>query len=135
MLAWLEHGGEGLPEEQRDLVAYLIAAHHGRVRLGLRALPGEQEPPEPGRLFARGVWAGDCLPSLVFAGVTLPETILQLDLMQLGDGPQGPSWTARTRRLLEIYGPFRLAWLEALVRIADWRASARERMSDTEESV
>lgn len=135
MLAWLEHGGEGLPEEQRDLVAYLIAAHHGRVRLGLRALPGEQEPPEPGRLFARGVWAGDCLPSLVFDGMTLPETILQLDLMQLGDGPQGPSWTARTRRVLETYGPFRLAWLEALVRIADWRASARERMSDTEESV
>ena len=135
MLAWLEHGGESLPEAQRDLIAYLIVAHHGRVRLGLRALPGEQEPPEPGRLFARGVWAGDRLAPLVFEGVTLPETILQLDLMQLGDGPQGPSWTARTRRLLETHGPFRLAWLEALVRIADWRASARERMSGTEESV
>lgn len=126
MLAWLEHGGEGLPETQRDLVAYLVASHHGRVRLGLRALPGEQEPSDPERLFARGIWAGDSLPALVFDGETLPETTLRLDLMQLGDGPQGPSWTARTRRLLEAYGPFRLAWLEALVRIADWRASADE---------
>ena len=132
MLAWLEHGGESLPDEQRDLVAYLIAAHHGRVRLGLRALPSEHEPPEPERLFARGVWAGDRLPPLVFDGVRLPEATLRLDLMQLGDGPQGPSWTARTRRLLEMHGPFRLAWLEALVRIADWRASAREQAHGTE---
>jgi CRISPR-associated endonuclease/helicase Cas3 len=46
--------------------------------------------------------------------------------MQLGDGPCGPSWSARTQRLLAELGPFRLAWLEALLRIADWRASEAE---------
>ena len=28
-----------------DLVAYLIAAHHGKVRLSIRSVPGESEPP------------------------------------------------------------------------------------------
>jgi len=51
---------------------------------------------------------------------------LRLDLMELGEGEMGPSWTARTQQLLDTYGPFRLAWLEALVRIADWRASGME---------
>lgn len=46
--------------------------------------------------------------------------------MALGDGAAGPSWVARTQRLLAQHGPFRLAWLEALVRIADWRASRAE---------
>ncbi len=38
----------------------------------------------------------------------------------------GESWTSRTQRLLAELGPFRLAWLEALLRVADWRASRRE---------
>ncbi len=46
--------------------------------------------------------------------------------MQLGEGTCGPSWSARTHTLLKKHGPFRLAWLEALVRIADWRASEAE---------
>jgi len=32
--------------------------------------------------------------------------------------------------LLEQHGPFKLAFLEALLRAADWRASARERDAD-----
>jgi len=50
--------------------------------------------------------------------------------MELGEGEQGPSWTARTQKLLANYGPFRLAWLEALVRIADWRATRQEQQSN-----
>ncbi|MFP4131498.1 MAG: CRISPR-associated endonuclease Cas3'', partial [Thiohalospira sp.] len=125
-LAWLERGGVDREPIQRDRIAYLIAAHHGRVRLGLRALPDEQEPPDPETLFARGVWAGDALPALDFDGEHLEPVTLRLDLMRLGSGPQGPSWSERTHRLLDELGPFRLAWEEALVRIADWRASARE---------
>ena len=129
MLAWIDHGDRELPPEEFDLIAYLIAAHHGRVRLGLRALPDEKEPPRNNgddRLYARGVWEGDRLPALNAGAIELPETELRLDLMKLGQGPQGASWTERTRNLLQRHGPFRLAWLEALVRIADWQASRQE---------
>lgn len=122
-LAWLALHGD---DADADLIAYLIAAHHGKVRMSLRALPQETEAPD-GRLFARGVWDGDRLPAMQFAnGEAIPEVELKLDLMQLGDGPQGPSWTTRTQRLLKAFGPFQLAWCEALVRIADWRASRAE---------
>jgi CRISPR-associated endonuclease/helicase Cas3 len=123
MLAWLKHH-DG--ESDANLIAYLIAAHHGKVRMSLRAWPKEIEAPD-GRLFARGVWEGDLLPEVRFEdGESVPETSMQLDLMQLGEGRQGPSWTTRTQRLLKSYGPFHLAWLESLVRIADWRATREE---------
>ncbi len=124
-LAWLALHED---DTEANLIAYLIAAHHGKVRMSLRALSQEREAPD-GRLFARGVWDGDRLPAVQFAdGETTPEIELRLGLMQLGDGPQGPSWTTRTQRLLKEHGPFRLAWYEALVRIADWRASRAEQL-------
>lgn len=127
-LAWLA-SRQYADDEHTNLIAYLIAAHHGKVRLSLRALPEETEP-DDGRLFARGVWDGDRLPDFQFAdGEQVPATTLHLDLMRLGEGTQGPSWTTRTRRLLVNLGPFQLAWCEALVRIADWRASAKEQTS------
>jgi CRISPR-associated endonuclease/helicase Cas3 len=130
MLAWLEAGQPSKEEGDQtnaapvdtDLVAYLIAAHHGKIRMGLRALPGETLPPDS-RPYARGIWAGDELPAFSVNGLRVPALALRLDLMQLGDGPMGPSWAARTAALLERLGPFRLAWLEAMVRMADWRAS------------
>ncbi|HSH84608.1 MAG TPA: CRISPR-associated helicase Cas3' [Guyparkeria sp.] len=130
MLAWLEHAEPGIPSGERDLIAYLVLAHHGRVRMGLRALPDENEPPSPQQLYARGVWDGDQLPAMEIGGTTIPETTLKLDLMRLGAGPQGPSWAERSHQLLNEHGPFRLAWLESLLRIADWRASAREKQGE-----
>jgi len=125
-LAWLALHGD---DADADLIAYLIAAHHGKVRMSLRALPQETEAPD-GRLFARGVWDGDRLPAVKFAdGETVPEVELKLDLMQLGEGPQGSSWTTRTQKLLKALGPFQLAWCEALVRIADGRASRKEQQA------
>ena len=112
-------------KQEADLPAYLIAAHHGKVRMRLRALPNEKRA-EDGRLFARGVWDGDKLPRTDLGGMIVPETKLDLDLMQLGEGPLGSSWSARCQALLKQYGPFRLAFLEALLRIADWRASKAE---------
>ena len=112
--------------EQASLAAYLIAAHHGKVRMRLRALPKELNP-DDGRLFARGVWHADILPAIHLGELDIPQTTLDLDIMQLGDSDRcGPSWSARTQRLLKEHGPFRLAWLEALIRIADWRASNAE---------
>jgi len=128
-LAWLAQHDD---EPDADLIAYLIAAHHGKVRLSLRALPNETEPSDS-RLFARGVWDGDVLPAIQLSDdETLPEIPLHLDIMQLGEGRMGSSWTTRTQRLLKRYGPFRLAWLEALVRIADWRATRAEQEADSE---
>lgn len=122
-LAFLAHHGWS---EQASLAAYLIAAHHGKVRMRLRALPKEQPAPD-GKLFARGVHDGDVLPATSLDEFNISETVLNLDIMQLGDSEVcGPSWSARTQRLLKEHGPFRLAWLEALVRIADWRASSAE---------
>lgn len=122
-LAWLQHGPPG---DAHDLIAYLIAAHHGKVRMGLRALPDERGPGDAEKRFARGVWDGDRLPSFAVGDLAIPDTALALDVMELGGGMTGRSWATRTHGLLERYGPFRLAFLEALVRIADWRASEAE---------
>jgi len=122
MLGWLaQHNGE----LDADLVAYLIAAHHGKVRMSLRAMPTETADKSAKR-FARGIWEGDTLPALDFDGEHSAETTLKLALMEIGEGEQGPSWTERVLKLMDQHGPFRLAWLETLVRLADWRASALE---------
>lgn len=120
-------------EREADLVAYLIAAHHGKVRLNLRPLPAERSATGEGSpRFARGVWEGDVIPPVdLGSGETWTGGALALSVMELGEHPEtGASWTERTRNLLSQYGPFRLAWLEALVRIADWQASAKEEQED-----
>ena len=114
-----------------DLIAYLIATHHGKVRMNLRALPREAAPTDgdrAGARFARGVWEGDELPPFDLEGDEHWEGgRLLLSIMELGwDHVSRESWTERTRELLAQLGPFRLAWLETLLRIADWRASAKE---------
>ena len=127
-LAFLAHEGWS---RNADLVAYLIAAHHGKVRLNLRALPREAGPKEgrTGARFARGVWEGDRLPPFALeGGERWAGGDLLLSSMELGwDDVSRESWTERTRELLARIGPFRLAWLETLLRLADWRASAGER--------
>ncbi|HMO64210.1 MAG TPA: CRISPR-associated endonuclease Cas3'' [Verrucomicrobiota bacterium] len=120
-LAWLLAGPDDAPE--RDLVAYLIAAHHGKVRLSIRSLPNEPTPDGEDRLFARGVWHGDKLPTVPLGKITVPSVTLDLSFMQMGEGPHGPSWLARTIALRDRLGPFRLAFLETLLRAADARAS------------
>ena len=124
-LAFLAHEGWS---RDGDLVAYLIAAHHGKVRMNLRALPRETAPPDGAR-FARGVREGDELPPFdLEGGERWPGGRLALSIMELGwDEATRESWTERTRELLARLGPFRLAWLETLLRTADWRASAKER--------
>ena len=117
---------------EADLVAYLVAAHHGKVRLNLRALPRERAPSDEVLAvtrFARGVWDGDELGPLDLGGGERWEGgRLTLSVMELGfDEITQESWTERTRDLLERFGPFRLAWMETLLRLADWRASAKER--------
>ena len=110
-----------LRDDADPLVRYLVAAHHGRVRMSIRPAPGEQLPDgaPPGARFALGVVDGDELPAVDTHHGELAARELALDEMELGGG-----WSAMAADLLEDLGPFRLAYLEALVRIADWRASA-----------
>jgi CRISPR-associated endonuclease/helicase Cas3 len=106
---------------ESDLAAYLAAAHHGRVRLGIRSMPGERE--ENSRATARGIRDGDVLPECdLAAGVRVPSVTLSLSSMQMG--AEEGSWTERMLRLRDELGPFRLAYLEMLLRSADEKASA-----------
>lgn len=106
--------------QEADLVTYLVAAHHGKVRVSVRSLPGED-----GRVL--GVEDGDTTtPVKLPDGSTVPALKLSLGHLKLGDDGEGaPSWTGRALHLRdrEDLGPFRLAFLESLVRVADWRAS------------
>lgn len=134
-LAVLDPRNRQIRDDVRDLVAYLVAAHHGKVRLSIRSLPGEQRPPaadhDPARArrFARGVWDGDRIPANdLGGGVIAGEVELSLEMMELGlceEPPFAgqPSWVERTLRLRDEMGPFWLAYLEALLRAADVRAS------------
>ena len=110
-----------------ELVVYLVAAHHGRVRLGIRSVPEEERT---GRVL--GVADGDLMPAVQIPGGELPPCRLSLAPIQLGRGADGsPSWAAMALDLLarEDLGPFRLSYLEAIVRLADWRASAAAEVS------
>jgi len=119
----------------RNLAAYLVAAHHGKVRLSIRSLPGEWIPPiedahPQERRFARGVWDGDTLDAIdLGGGINASAVTLSLELMELGlcEAPpfeNQPSWAERSLTLRDTLGPFALAYLESLLRAADARASA-----------
>lgn len=128
-----------LSTDELDLLVYLVAAHHGKVRMSLRSSPDDEreDVPDPcpvEKRQARGVRDGDALSpcripaaNLNAAGVIAPEVTLSLDLMELGLSLcYGASWRERMQLLLERLGPFRLGYLEALLRSADCRASMEE---------
>jgi CRISPR-associated endonuclease/helicase Cas3 len=96
-----------------DLCRYLVLAHHGRLRT-------EVADPESG--------SPDVVYGLVHGAVTAMPALLgraacslTVDLTQFS-GADG-QWRRTVAGLLARYGPFRLAYLETLVRVADWRAS------------
>ncbi len=135
-LAWLQSSHSADDDLHQNLVAYLIATHHGKVRLSIRAMPGENLPrnadgqPEPDRLYARGIWQGDLLsgedaPALDLDGIPATFQPLDLSLMRMGETNGSPSWTSRMLTLRDApnLGIFRLAWLETLLRAADAHAS------------
>lgn len=111
-----------------DLLAYLVASHHGKVRLALHASPKDQDyrDRDGHGLPIRGVREGDVLPSVPIdlSEPPLPQLTLTLEPASLGLSPQtGRSWRERTLDLLDRFGPGALAWLETLLRAADCRAS------------
>lgn len=118
-----------LTADEFDLLAYLVCAHHGKVRLAWHASPADQKAGDGLRI--RGVREGDVLPPVLLADADgsfcqLPSTALDLSPSEMGLSPRtGRSWSERVLDLVEHVGPFTLALLEALLRAADQRASER----------
>jgi CRISPR-associated endonuclease/helicase Cas3 len=114
--------------EDFDLAAYLVASHHGKVRVGLHAAPKDQDYRDrDGRgLPIRGIREEDRLPSveLVPGEPPIPEVTLTLSPAAIGLSCRtGVSWRERCIGLLGRHGPAALAFLEAILRAADVRAS------------
>lgn len=133
-LAMLEKNRTFSEEEKfQDLTIYLVAAHHGKVRLSIRALPDETKPFELDenkknkqidKKFARGIWEDDELLEVDLGnGIKFPETSLNLNALSLGKTDDEPSWLERMINLRDDLGVFRLAYLESIVRAADVQAS------------
>jgi CRISPR-associated endonuclease/helicase Cas3 len=122
------------------LAVYLAAAHHGKVRTVLKAIL-----PEGGDVFG----VGRTPETLQFHGRSWPMDFSVAfdgadgEWTEDGFAVAGPGWTGIVADLLgpwrseadiawtgavprdepRALGPFALAWLESLVRVADWRAS------------
>ena len=117
-------------EDEFNLLVYLVASHHGKVRVALHVSPKDQDyrirSGDSNGLPIRGVRAGDSLPSIAISqeGSLLPELPLTLEPAALGLSTHtGASWRERCQGLLKTYGPAGLAYLEAILRAADVEAS------------
>jgi len=126
-LAW-ENRIADLDSAAFNLLAYLVASHHGKVRMSLHASPMDQDyRDQDGRgLPVRGLREGDELSTINGTNdeSLVERTILTLEPAHLGlSEVTGPSWTERTLGLLRSHGPGALAFLEAIVRAADIRAT------------
>lgn len=103
-------------EPESDLVVYLAAAHHGKVRVTIRGQPDEP----PGTIL--GVQEGS--RTLEFALNGQPISSVTVTLRPTTHGVDSLTSRAIGLRDRVDLGPFRLAFCEALVRAADWEASA-----------
>lgn len=99
-----------------DLVVWLVMAHHGKARL--TPTPWNDRRMDD----IAGVRPGDRIPASSMRALAR-EKARSLDPDLLLPSPSHPSWQGRAVKLLKRHGPQFLAFLEALVRVADWRAS------------
>jgi len=114
---------------EKDLARFLVLAHHGQLRMRVGDLGDLGGPGElvGGReiLGLRQGATSDVPPML-----GRPAATLTVDLAQFAGNSMRP-WTKAVSALRDRYGPFTLAYLETVVRIADWRASGgRELAAD-----
>jgi CRISPR-associated endonuclease/helicase Cas3 len=106
-----------------DLARYLVLAHHGKLRVQVRD-PADLALTEPGQAATRkilGLAHGAAVDVPKLLGQPASQLTVDLDQFEFGGDR---SWTRTVLGLRERYGPFVLAYLETIVRIADWRASA-----------
>jgi len=110
-----------LQNGESNEVAYLAAAHHGKVRLSISSIDGEYIP-EDKTIFAKGVWDKDVINPFELNGIKINKTELDMSVMQIGSFNK-ESWIHMVISLYEKYGIFKLAYMETIVRAADQRAS------------
>ena len=111
----------------QNLVAYLIVSHHGKVRLSLRDVIKKKYDTED-RKYLLGINVnGDTIPEFSSSVVSVKETKIDVSLAKIGqNNTSKPSWVERVLSLRDEYGPFRLGYLESLIRAADTLASQKE---------
>lgn len=125
------------------LAAYIVASHHGKVRMSMRNPSGIVL--KDGIEYITGVSTDstDTIPNFLATSADVSTDVcLKIngwDEDKLITGPSiakigssrsannSMSWIQMTHELLLTYGPFRLACLEAVFRAADQRASAKEK--------
>ncbi len=98
-----------------DLVRYLVLAHHGKLRVQVR---GPDVADEKSLL---GLSRNELVSVPPLLGQPAGDLTVDLDQFTFGGDR---SWSRTALALRDRYGPFVLAYLETLVRVADWRASA-----------
>lgn len=108
-LAQEHHSVKQLNEEESDLVLWLIGTHHGHGRPFF--------PP-----------CEDCMDGATEETTVSMEIDEQKLVAKTSDAPirMDQGWFERAARLLRRYGPWELARLEAILRLADHSASADE---------
>ena len=116
------------PNHDTDLASllaeYVVMSHHGRVRKVLRDEIPRFPSSDPDTNTVRGVAHGSAIPQVEIDGKNLGCESLSTDCRRMGRDADGhESYTRGVLRLLEHYGPFRLAFFEAVFRAADIRAS------------
>ncbi len=99
------------------LFAYIVAAHHGKVRVRVDNFYWLKD--EKG---LRGLMVGDKVP-FCSLGNDASDREVRIDEFSI-DFPDCGEWKQSVDREIEKLGVFKLSYLETLVRIADRRASA-----------
>lgn len=118
-----------------DLLLYLVCSHHGKVRVSWQSSPADQASNDSAPRI-RGVRSGDVLPTMALVAADgtrhrVPAAEMLLAAASVGlNTDTGRGWTERVLGLLDRHGPFTLAWMEALMRAADQRASRDATLRD-----
>lgn len=100
--------------DEPDLVRYLVLAHHGKLRVQVRGID------DVDRDVLLGLRDRQTTKVPGILGQPAGDLTVELGQFELGNER---SWTRTVLRLRDRFGPFVLAYLETLVRMADWNAS------------